>query len=157
MSVFLDRLRQLNIALPTPPQPVGSYLPVAVEGNLLFTSGQLPMRGGVLLAVGQVPGRCAPEQAHLAARQCVVNALAAIRQFDPSVFDRLAGVVRVGVFVSSDSSFTQQAGVANGASDFLVEIFGHVGRHVRTSVGVPCLPLDAAVEIDIVFRLTPEP
>jgi enamine deaminase RidA (YjgF/YER057c/UK114 family) len=108
------------------------------------------MKDGKLLAVGQVPIRCSIEQAKAAARQCVINALAAVKAVEGSV-DRLAGVVRVGAFISSDSNFIEQPKVANGASELLLELFGESGKHVRAAVGVNTLPLDAAVEIEFIF------
>jgi enamine deaminase RidA (YjgF/YER057c/UK114 family) len=119
---------------------------------LVYVAGQLPMKDGKLLASGQVPSRCSIESAKAAARQCVVNALAAVKTIEPDL-DKLAGVVRVGAFVSSDTNFTEQPKVANGASEFLLELFGESGRHVRAAVGVNTLPLDASVEVEFVFEL----
>jgi enamine deaminase RidA (YjgF/YER057c/UK114 family) len=144
------RLQDLNIALPTLSGPFGAYVPVKRAGNLIYVSGQLPMKDGKLLAVGQVPSRCPIDQAKLAARQCVINALASIQAAAGSV-DHLRGVLRLGAFVSSDTTFTQQPQIANGASEFLIELFGEAGKHVRAAVGVNTLPLDAAVEIEFIF------
>jgi len=149
---LIERLEELGIALPTVPGPFGAYVPAKRSGNLLFVAGQLPMRDGKLLATGQVPSRCSPDDAAAAARQCVVNALAAVKAVEGSI-DQLAGVVRVGVFVSSDSTFTAQPKVANGASEFLLELFGDAGRHARAAVGVNTLPLDASVEVEFVFEV----
>jgi len=115
-------------------------------------AGQLPMKEGKLLAVGQVPSRCSIEQAKAAARQCVINALAAIKAIEGTL-DHIRGVVRVGAFVNSDATFTQQPQVANGASEFLLELLGDAGRHARAAVGVNTLPLDAAVEVEFIFEL----
>jgi enamine deaminase RidA (YjgF/YER057c/UK114 family) len=147
-----EKLRSLNIVLPAPPQAAGAYIPAKRVGNLIYTAGQLPMKDGKLIAVGQVPSRCAIEQAKVGARQCVINALAAISALRGGI-DQIAGVVRVGAFVSSDSNFTQQPQVANGASELLLEIFGEQGKHVRAAVGVNTLPLDAAVEIEFAFHI----
>jgi enamine deaminase RidA (YjgF/YER057c/UK114 family) len=146
-----QRLAELKIELPAMAGPFGAYVPAKRSGNLIFVSGQLPMKDGKLLAIGQVPGRCSLEQARLAARQCVINALAAVVAVEGKI-DHLTGVVRVGAFVSSDTSFTEQPKVANGASEFLIELFGEAGRHVRAAVGVNTLPLDAAVEIEFIFE-----
>ena len=151
-SSLHSRLDALGVTVPTVPGPFGAYVPAKRAGNLVFVAGQLPMMDGKLLAVGQVPSRCSVEQAKAAARQCVVNALAAVRTVEPDL-DRLAGVVRVGAFVSSDASFTEQPKVANGASEFLLELFGDAGKHARAAVGVNTLPLDAAVEVEFVFEL----
>ena len=148
-----ERLAELGITLPAVPGPFGAYVPARRTGNLIFVAGQLPMRDGKLLAAGQVPGRCSVDDASAAARQCVVNALAAVKAVEGSV-DHLAGVVRVGVFVSSDPTFTAQPKVANGASEFLLELFGEAGRHARAAVGVNTLPLDSSVEVEFVFELS---
>ena len=147
-----SRLSSLGVILPTASGPFGAYVPAKRSGNLVFVAGQLPMKDGKLLAVGQVPSRCSLEDAKAAARLCVINALAAVRTVEPNL-DRVAGVVRVGAFVSSDPTFTEQPKVANGASEFLLELFGDAGRHARAAVGVNTLPLDAAVEVEFVFEL----
>ena len=146
------RLAALGITIPTVPGPFGAYVPAKRVGNLVFVAGQLPMKDGKLLASGQVPSRCPVDDAKAAARQCVVNGLAAVRTVEPDL-NRIAGVVRVGVFVSSDSAFTEQPKVANGASEFLIELLGDAGRHARAAVGVNTLPLDASVEVEFVFEL----
>jgi enamine deaminase RidA (YjgF/YER057c/UK114 family) len=141
----------LKIDLPPLAGPFGAYVPAKRVGNLIFVSGQLPMKDGKLIASGQVPSKCSIEAAKLAARQCVINALAAVATL-PGGIDQLIGVVRVGAFVSSDSTFTQQPLIANGASELLNEIFGDAGQHVRAAVGVNVLPLDASVEIEFTFH-----
>ena len=148
-----QRLSDLAVTLPTATTAFGAYVPVKRVGNLVYVAGQLPMQDGKLLATGQVPSRTSVDAAKLAARQCVINALSAVQQALGSL-DLLAGVIRVGVFVSSDTSFTQQPQVANGASEFLLELFGEPGRHVRAAVGVNTLPLDASVEIEFIFELS---
>src|SRR5690348_14716895 len=117
-----ERLNELGIVLPAMSGPFGAYVPAKRAGNLIFVAGQLPMKDGKLMASGQVPSRCSVEQAKTAARQCVINALAAVKAIEGSV-DVLSGVLRVGAFVSSDANFTQQPQVANGASEFLLELF----------------------------------
>ena len=153
MSTGIEsRLASLGITVPSVPGPFGAYIPARRAGNLVFVAGQLPMKDGKLLATGQVPSRCSIDDAKAAARQCVVNALAAVRTEEPDL-GRIVGVVRVGVFVSSDPTFTEQPKVANGASEFLIELLGDAGKHARAAVGVSALPLDAAVEIEFVFEL----
>jgi enamine deaminase RidA (YjgF/YER057c/UK114 family) len=147
-----SKLSSLGINLPTVPGPFGAYVPAKRSGNLVFVAGQLPMKDGKLIAIGQVPSRCSIETAKSAARQCVVNGLAAVKTVEPDV-GRIASVVRVGGFVSSDPTFTEQPKVANGASEFLLELFGDAGKHARAAVGVNTLPLDAAVEIEFIFEL----
>ena len=147
-----EKLASLKIELPSVPGPFGAYVPARRSGNLLFIAGQLPMKDGKLLCTGNVPSQASIDDATTAARQCVINALAAARTVVPNI-DEIAGVVRVGVFVSSDAGFTAQPKVANGASEFLLELFGDAGRHARAAVGVNALPLDASVEIEFVFEL----
>jgi len=148
-----DKLLSLGITLPAVPGPFGAYIPARRVGNLVYISGQLPMKDGKLLATGQVPSRCSVDAAKAAARQCVINALAAVQTVEMNL-DHIIGVVRVGVFVSSDAAFTQQPAVANGASELLVELFGESGRHARAAVGVNTLPLDAAIEVEFIFEVS---
>jgi enamine deaminase RidA (YjgF/YER057c/UK114 family) len=149
-----EKLRSLNIILPTVSGPFGAYVPAKRVGNLVFVAGQLPMKEGKLLAAGQVPSKSSIDAAKAAARQCVINALAAVNTL-PGGVDQITAVLRVGAFVSSDSNFTQQPQVANGASEMLLEIFGEAGKHVRAAVGVNTLPLDASVEVEFVFEAVP--
>ena len=148
-----DKLLSLGITLPAVPGPFGAYIPARRVGNLVYISGQLPMKDGKLLATGQVPSRCSVDAAKAAARQCVINAFAAVQTVEMNL-DHIIGVVRVGVFVSSDAAFTQQPAVANGASELLVELFGESGRHARAAVGVNTLPLDAAIEVEFIFEVS---
>lgn len=150
-----EKLAGLNIQIPAVPGPFGAYVPARRTGNLVFVAGQLPMKDGRLLATGRVPSQCGIDPAREAARQCVVNALAAVRAIGIDLND-LAGVVRVGAFVSSDESFTEQPRVANAASELLLELFGDAGRHARAAVGVNVLPLGASVEIEFLFELQEE-
>lgn len=150
-----EQLESMQITLPAVPGPFGAYVPAKRAGDLVYVAGQLPMKEGKLLATGQVPSRCSVEAAQSAARQCVVNALAAVRTLGDDVLDRLSGVLRVGAFVSSDTNFTQQPSVANGASELVVQLFGEAGKHVRAAVGVNTLPLDASVEVEFIFTLSP--
>lgn len=151
MVKLTNRLKELSITLPAVSGPFGAYVPVKRVGGLIYVAGQLPMKDGKLLAIGQVPSRASIEQAKLAAGQCVINALGAIAAIEGSL-DDLTGVVRVGVFVSSDSTFTEQPKVANGTSEMLLELFGESGKHVRAAVGVNTLPLDASVEVEFIFQ-----
>lgn len=143
----------MGIELPSLAGPFGSYIPARHAGNLIFVAGQLPMKDGKLMAAGPIPSNCPIDKAKAAARQCVINGLAAVATLGPGMIDRLRGVVRVGCFVSSDAGFTAQPQVANGASDLLLEIFGETGKHARAAVGVNTLPLDASVEVEFVFEI----
>ncbi len=149
------RLRELNIILPQVAPPVGSYVPAKQVGELVLTSGQLPLLNGELTAAGKVPKDVSLSDAQEAAKTAALNALAAAASVFGGDVDRLEGIVRVAVFVNSSPGFTDQAMVANGASDFLVALFGDSGRHVRAAVGVAELPLNAAVELELVARARP--
>ncbi len=146
-----QKLIELKVMVPTVAGPFGAYVPAKKIGNLIHVSGQLPMKDGKLLATGQVPSKCSLESAKAAARQCVINALAAVNTL-PGGVNQIVGVARVGAFVSSDIGFTQQPQVANGASEFLIELLGDAGKHVRAAVGVNTLPLDASVEVEFIFQ-----
>jgi enamine deaminase RidA (YjgF/YER057c/UK114 family) len=144
------KLAAMNLTIPTVPGPFGAYVPAKRVGDLVYVAGQLPMRDGKLLATGPVPSKCPIEQAREAAKQCVINGLAAVKSAGVDLVS-LTGVLRVGVFVCSDIGFTEQPRVANAASELLLELFGESGKHVRAAVGVNALPLDAAVEIEFIF------
>ena len=146
-----ERLDSLGIKLPPVSGPFGAYVPARRAGNLIYVAGQLPMKDGKLLAIGRVPSKCSLEKAREAAKQCVVNALAAVQTL-PGGVGIIGGVVRVGAFVNSDDSFTEQPKVADAASEFLKEILGDAGQHVRAAVGVNTLPRDASVEIEVIFE-----
>ena len=149
--MITDKLHLLGITLPPVSGPFGSYVPARRVGNLIFVAGQLPMKDGKLMATGQVPSRCSLEDARAAARQCVINAIAATQPL-PGGVDSIVGVVRVGAFVSSDATFTEQPKVADAASELLTEIFGEPGKHARAAVGVNTLPRDASVEVEVIFE-----
>lgn len=147
---LIQRLSEMEIDLPCSHGPFGAYVPAKRIGDLIYVAGQLPMKDGKLMAVGQVPGRCSVDLARDAARQCVINALCAVKSTEGSLI-RLTGVVRLGVFVSSEAGFADHSLIADGASEFLMELFGESGHHVRASIGVTSLPQDAAIEIDFIF------
>jgi len=149
------RLAELGIELPSVVPPVAAYIPAKAHGDLVYTSGQLPMVAGALPATGKVgdgPGLVPASDANGYARQCALNAIAAAAAVAGGV-DRLAGVVKLTGFVASVPEFTGQPGVINGASEVLGEIFGDAGRHARSAVGVPVLPLDSPVEVEVVFSV----
>ena len=151
MSQIEARIAELGLQLPVASKPLASYVPAVVSGDLLFTSGQLPMVDGALPATGKVGAEVDADAARLYARQCVLNGLAAARGAIGSL-DRITRVVKVVGFVASDPSFTGQPGVINGASELLAEIFGEAGQHARSAVGVAVLPLDAPVEVEFLFE-----
>jgi enamine deaminase RidA (YjgF/YER057c/UK114 family) len=147
----LDRLAELGLSLPAVAAPVAAYLPAVRTGDLVFTAGQLPFRDGALITTGKVGGAVDPEQALECARQCALNALAALDAEVP--LDRVRRIVKLVVFVASVPDFTGQPGVANGASELVGAVFGDAGRHARSAVGVPVLPLDAPVEVELVAEV----
>ncbi|MEZ6053376.1 MAG: RidA family protein [Planctomycetaceae bacterium] len=148
------RLAELGIALPNAPAPIAAYVPAIRTGNLVFVSGQLPLTGGQLLATGPVPSQVSVDQAQEAAAQCVLNGLAALKAVLDDDLSKLQRVIRLGVFVQSDDNFTDQALVANGASELLESLLGEKGRHARAAVGVNTLPKDATVEVEFTFEVS---
>ena len=152
MSTPEERLAELGLAVPEVAKPVAAYVPAVRSGSHVFTSGQLPMREGRLITTGKVGGEVTPEQAVECARQCALNALAAVRA-EVGELSSVKRIVKVVAFVSSTPDFTGQPGVANGASELLGEVFGDAGRHARSAVGVPVLPLDAPGEVELVVEI----
>ena len=146
-----ERLDAIGIKLPPVSGPFGAYVPAKRIGNLIYVAGQLPMKDGALMAAGRVPSKCSLDQAREAAKQCIINALAAVQSI-PGGVATIGGVVRVGAFVNSDDSFTDQPRVADAASEFLKQILGDHGQHVRAAVGVNTLPRNASVEIEVIFE-----
>jgi enamine deaminase RidA (YjgF/YER057c/UK114 family) len=145
------RLVELGIELPEVAKPLASYVPAVRSGNLVYTSGQLPMQAGKLAVTGKVGADVVPEVGKTLARVCVLNALAAV---DSLVgIDAVTRVVKVVGFVASAPGFNGQPGVINGASDLLVEVFGDHGSHARSAVGVSELPLDSPVEVELVVEV----
>ncbi len=147
------RLANLGLSLPPAPKPVAAYVPAVVTGDLVCVSGQLPLVDGQLVAVGPVPSVVSEAQAAVAARQCVLNALAIVGEVIDGDWSRLARVVRVGIFVQCDARYGGQPQVANGASQLLEQLFAEAGRHARAAVGVNALPLDASVELEMAVEL----
>ena len=151
MSTIDERLAELGITLPVLAKPVAAYVPAVISGNLVFTSGQLPFIDGALPATGKVGAEIDPDDAKAMARTCVLNGLAAAHGVIGSL-DRVTRIVKLVGFVASEPSFTGQPGVINGASEVLGEIFGDAGVHARSAVGVPVLPLDSPVEVEIIVE-----
>jgi enamine deaminase RidA (YjgF/YER057c/UK114 family) len=150
VSRIIDRLAELGLELPAVAAPVAAYVPAVVQGNLVYTSGQLPFVNGSLPATGKVGAEVSAEDAQAFAKTCALNALAAAESVIGSL-DRVTQVVKVTGFVASDPTFTGQPAVINGASNVLGEIFGDAGIHARSAVGVAVLPMDAPVEVELVL------
>lgn len=150
-----DRLADLGLTLPDVAAPVGTYVPARRIGDLVYTSGQLPLVDGALIAtglVGQRAGDVGPERAAECARAAVLNALAAVAATTDGI-DSVLGIVKMTGFVASAPGFTGQPAVMNGASAILADVFGEHGRHARSAVGVASLPLGAPVEIELIAEL----
>jgi enamine deaminase RidA (YjgF/YER057c/UK114 family) len=147
-----EKISSLGLSLPTAAAPVAAYVPAVKSGNLVFTAGQLPVVDGKLLKEGKVGRDVTAEEAKELAQICAINAIAAISLV--ADLDQIERVVRVGGFVNCVPGFTAIPGVINGASEFLIKIFGDVnGKHVRTAVGVAELPLNAPVEVEVIVQL----
>jgi len=155
MADVAARLAELGLELPAVAAPAGDYLPAVRSGQLVFTAGQLPFVDGALAAtgvVGEAPGLVTPEAARDLAARSALNALAAAATVLGSL-DEVVRVVKVTGFVASDSAFTGQPGVVNGASELLGRVFGEAGRHARSAVGVAALPLGSPVEVELVLEV----
>lgn len=146
------RLAAQDITLPTPAAPVAAYVPAVRVGNLLHISGQLPFGGDGNVMTGRLGADQDLDYGYEAARACGIMLLAQIGKALGGL-DKVERIVKLGVFVSSAADFTDQPKVANGASELMEQVFGEAGRHARSAVGVPCLPLGAAVEIDAIVAI----
>jgi enamine deaminase RidA (YjgF/YER057c/UK114 family) len=147
-----EKIISLGLTLPTAAAPVAAYVPAVKSGNLVFTAGQLPVLDGKVVKEGKVGTEVSPEDAKALAQICALNALAAIALV--ADLDQIERVVRVGGFVNCAPGFVAIPAVVNGASEFLLKVFGEVnGKHARTAVGVAELPLNAPVEIELIVQL----
>jgi len=147
------KLAELGITLPRPMAPIANYVPYAVSGNLVVVSGQVPAVDGRIAVTGKIGNGLSIDRGKEAARLCFINVLVQLKAACGGDLDRVKRVVRLGGFVASPPEFTQQAQVMNGASDLVVSVFGEAGRHARTTIGVPALPADAAVEVEGMFEI----
>jgi enamine deaminase RidA (YjgF/YER057c/UK114 family) len=152
MSSPEEKLIELGLKLPEVPQPVAAYVPAVRTGNLVYTSGQLPLRDGTLIATGKNGDTVSAEIAVECAQQCALNAVAAVKA-EIGDLAAVKRIVKVVAFVASTPGFTGQPQVANGASELLGQIFGDAGKHARSAVGVPVLPLDAPVEVELIVEV----
>lgn len=150
---FNQRLLDLGFNLPTLPKALGNYVGYQIAGNLVYISGQLPMVEGKVAVSGKVGDTVSLEEAQQAAKLCAINIITQVKAACNGDLNKVAGCIRLGGFVNSTDGYTDQPQVINGASDFMVEVFGEAGRHARAAVGVNALPLGAAVEIEALFIL----
>ena len=148
-----SRLKELGIALPTPPAPVASYVPTVTSGNLVFVSGQITSAPEGLKYVGVVGKDLTVEDGKAAARLCAINAVAQAKAACGGDLDRIKRCVNLSVFVNAAPNFTQHPEVANGASDLLVEVFGEAGKHARAALGAGSLPRGVACEVEALFEI----
>lgn len=146
------KLKELGITLPEAPKPVAAYVPFTRSGDLVFTSGQVCLENGQLKYKGKVGKDLSPEDGYQAARLCAINTLAVLKAAIGSL-DKVQQVVKVVGFVNSAPGFSAQPAVINGASELYQQVFGEAGRHARSAVGAPELPLDSAVEVEIIVRV----
>jgi enamine deaminase RidA (YjgF/YER057c/UK114 family) len=153
MTEIDQRLAAKGLAWPEPPKPVASYVPAVRSGSWIVVSGQLPFDGLSLTAKGRVPSDVSLEAAQSAAAHCALNALSVVRAELGGDLSRLVRVVRIGVFVQSAGDFHDQAKIANGASDLIVDLLGDAGKHARAAVGTNALPLDAPVELEMIVEV----
>jgi enamine deaminase RidA (YjgF/YER057c/UK114 family) len=151
MSDVLRRLSELGLDLPDVAPPLAAYVPAVRTGNYVYVSGQLPLADGKLLETGKVGGEVSAEEAYDCARQCALNAIAAVKS--QVELDSVVRVVKATVFVASTPDFTGQPGVANGASELFGAAFGDAGKHARSAVGVSELPLGAPVEVEVIVEV----
>lgn len=147
-----DKIKEMGFEVPEAPKPLAAYIPALIEGNLVFTAGQLPMASGELKYKGKLGKDISEEEGQRAAELCALNCLSVIKSVTGTL-DRIERIIKVTVFVNSADGFSMQPKVANGASEFFVKIFGEQGKHVRSAVGVNELPLNAAVEVEIIAKL----
>lgn len=152
MGAVEDRLAEAGLSVPEVAKPVAVYVPAVRSGQHVYTSGQLPLAAGELLATGKVGGEVDADTAYACARQCALNAIAAVKA-EVGDLDQVKRVVKVTAYVASVPDFTGQPAVANGASELLGTAFGDAGVHARAAVGVAALPMDAPVEVDIVVEI----
>ncbi|TLY23454.1 MAG: RidA family protein [Nitrospirae bacterium] len=149
---FEAKLAELGITLPLAPKPVATYIPAVRAGDLLFLSGTGPFKDGAIVYAGKLGKDLTVEQGYEAARLTLLNALAMVRQ-ELGTLDRVTRVVRLTGHVASADGFTQQPAVINGASDLLVQIFGEAGRHARLALGAAVLPLNMAIELELILQV----
>jgi enamine deaminase RidA (YjgF/YER057c/UK114 family) len=143
----MQRLEELGLELPPPPQPVASYVPVTESGSMAFVAGQVAMVDGQLLHPGKLGAQVSVEMGQESAARAVLQSLSALRHHLDDSLQRLLRILQLGVFVAADVEFIEHSAVANGASDLLIAVLGPDGRHARAAVGVASLPLGASVEV----------
>jgi enamine deaminase RidA (YjgF/YER057c/UK114 family) len=153
MSAIDKKLAELGITLPNPPAPIAAYVPYVVTDRLVFVAGQVPSENGQVKYTGTVGADVDIATGQKAARLCALNVIAQVRSACGGDLDRVERCVKLGGFVASTPSFTDQAQIINGASELMQEVFGEAGKHARFAVGANVLPRNACVEVDAIFAL----
>ena len=148
-----EKLKDVGITLPIPPNPAGSYIPVVTTGNLAFISGQIPIKDGKIVFSGRVPVEQSIESAQEAAKLCMINCLSQLNSYFGSL-ECITKIIKISGFINSSSDFSEHPKIINVASDLLVEIFGDMAKHSRIAVGVASLPLNSTVEIDMIIEFS---
>jgi enamine deaminase RidA (YjgF/YER057c/UK114 family) len=147
-----EKIKQIGITIPEAAKPLAAYIPALQVSNLVMTSGQVPIAEGKIKFAGKIGKDLSEEQGIEAAKLCAINCLSAIKSVIGNL-DKIKRIVKLTVFVNSAEGFTSQPKIANGASEFIVEVFGEAGKHVRSAVGVSELPLNSAVEIEMIVMV----
>lgn len=147
-----EKLKELGIEIPEPAKPLAAYVPFVKTGDFVFTSGQVPVEKGELKFKGKVGKELSLEEGQAAARLCIINCISAVKAASGDL-NSIERIVKITVFVNSAEGFNAQPQVANGASNLLIDIFGDAGKHARSAVGVSELPIDSAVEIEMIAKL----
>ena len=150
--MFEEKIKQIGITIPEPVKPLAAYIPAMQVGNLVMTSGQVPISSGAVKYQGKVGRDLSEEEGKEAAKLCAINCLSAVKSVIGNL-DKIKRVLKLTVFIASAEGFTAQPKVANGASELIGEIFGEAGKHVRSAVGVSELPLNSAVEIEMIVEV----
>lgn len=147
-----EKIKEMGFTVPEAPKPLAAYIPALKDGNLVYTAGQLPMSAGELKYKGKLGKELTEEEGKNAAELCALNCLSVVKSVAGSL-DNVERIIKVTAFINSAAGFTDQPKIANGASEFFVKVFGEQGKHVRSAVGVNELPLNAAVEVEIIAKL----
>lgn len=153
MSITLEKIQSLNISLPKPATPVANYVGYVKSGNMVFISGQLPIKDGKLQFIGKVGKEISIEDAIKAAQLCTINILSQLNDACANNLDKVKKCIKLGIFVNGIEEFADHPKVANGASDLIADIFGDKGKHARAAVGSGSLPFNVSVEVDAIFEI----
>ena len=146
------KIKELGLILPLPPKPVGSYTPVSISNNIIYTSGIIPVENGKLNYQGRFASDFSVEQGLSIAQICILNALSAVKNAIGDL-DKIKKIIKLNGFIRSERDFSDQPKVLDGASDMLVNIWGDKGRHARSAIGVSELPLGSPIELELIMEI----